>query len=406
MINIPQKYNKQITVKSKSLSDNNLSITSEVNTQRAWIIINHQALRDNVKNLKGLLSPSTQLMAIIKADAYGHGAVKVAETVLNYGASVLAVATLTEGIELREAGIEAPILILGAINTADEVKDLLYWQLELTICSIQQGLIIAETLKKLDANLKVHLKIDTGMSRLGTLWQEAVDFVEKILTMPQLQIQSFYSHLATADDLNPTMMQKQHQRFEECLRKLREKNINIPCCHLANSAGTLSDRNLHYDLVRVGLALYGVYPAPHLRDKVELKPVLEVKARITQIKTIPPQTGVSYGHTFISNDFTKIAIVGIGYADGVPRLLSNKMQVLIRGKFVAQIGNITMDQLMLNVNDFPDLEVGEIVTLLGKDGNFSISADDWANMIGTISWEILCGFKHRLPRIIKSNGQS
>jgi alanine racemase len=406
MANVSQNNNKQVTVKSKSFSDNNLSTTSEINTQRAWLIINHQALADNVKKLKGLLSPSTQLMTVIKADAYGHGAVKVAETVLNHGASALAVATLGEGIELREAQIKAPILILGAINTAEEVKDLLNWQLEPTICSIQQGSIIAEALEKLGANLGVHLKIDTGMSRLGTLWPETDDFVEKILTMPQLQIKSFYSHLATADDPNPIMMQKQHQRFEECLKKLRGKNINIPCRHLANSAGTLSDRNLHYDLVRVGLALYGIYPAPHLRDKVELKPVLEVKARITQIKIIPPQTGVSYGHTFISDNFTKIAIVGIGYADGVPRLLSNKMRVLIRGKFVNQIGNITMDQLILNVNDLPDLEVGEIVTLLGKDGNSSISADDWANMIGTISWEILCGFKHRLPRIIKSNGQS
>ncbi len=387
----------QIKIKPTQLNYQDLVLKP----QRAWVTINHQALAHNLKELKNFLSPSTKLMTVIKADAYGHGAVKVAETVLSHGANALAVATLGEGIELRNAGIQAPILILGAINTPSEVKDLLNWQLEPTLCTIQQSLIFAEVLGDLGVNLGVHLKIDTGMSRLGTLWQEAVTFVEKILTISQLQIKSIYSHLATADDFDPSMMQKQHQRFQQCLTALEKKGINIPCRHLANSAGTLSDRNLHYDLVRVGLALYGIYPAPHLRDKVNLKPVLEVKACITQIKMIPANTGVSYGHTFISDRPTRIAVVGIGYADGVPRLLSNKMKVLIRGKMVSQIGNITMDQLMLDVTTLPDLQVGEVVTLLGKDGDLAISADDWANTIGTISWEILCGFKHRLPRIVK-----
>ena len=373
---------------------------SSVKPQRAWVTINHQALAHNVREIKSLLLPETELMTVIKADAYGHGAVKVAQTVLNNGASALAVATLAEGIELRQAGITATILILGAINTPEEIKELIDWRLEATLCNREQGLIFAKTLANLPVNLGVHLKIDTGMSRLGTNWQEAVPFVKNILTIPCLQIKSIYSHLATADDPNPHMMQKQHYRFEQCLGALRQEGIKIPCCHLANSAGTLSDRNLHYDLVRVGLALYGVYPAPHLRNKVKLKPVLEVKARITQIKNIPPNTGVSYGHKFISDRPTTIAVVGIGYADGVPRLLSNQMKVLIRGKYVSQIGNITMDQLMLDVTSLPNLRVGEVVTLLGKDGNLSITADDWANTIGTISWEILCGFKHRLPRII------
>lgn len=376
-------------------SDNN-----SFKSQRAWVTVNHNALANNVRALKSLLSPKTRLMTVIKADAYGHGAVKVAKTVLQNGANAIAVATVNEGIELRQAGIEAEILVLGAINSPTEIKLLVDWQLEPTICTIEQGLIFTEVLEGLNANLKVHLKIDTGMSRLGTLWQDAVDFVTKIFTLPQLQVTSIYSHLATADDLDPTMMRQQHTRFEKCLQQLQEKGINITCRHLANSAGTLCDRNLHYDLVRVGLALYGLYPAPHLREKVDLQPILEVKTRITQIKTIPPKTGVSYGHTFISKTNTKIAIVGIGYADGIPRLLSNKMQVLIRGKFVPQIGNITMDQLMLNVTDLPDLQVGEVVTLLGKDGGLTISADDWADKIGTISWEILCRFRHRLPRII------
>jgi alanine racemase len=372
---------------------------SEHQQQRAWVNINHQALINNVQELKKILNPKTQLMAVIKADAYGHGAVKVAKTILQSGVDSLAIATLSEGIELREADITAPILILGAINTADEVKEIVKYKLEPTLCTPHQALIFAETLECLNATLPVHLKLDTGMSRLGTHWHLAVDFVEYIQQFPQLHLSSIYSHLATADDANTSIMALQHSRFEEAISALKANGIHIPRLHLANSAGTLSDRNLHYDMVRVGLALYGIFPAPHLKDKVKLQPALEVKARITQIKTLPPHTGVSYSHTFKCDHPIKMAVVGIGYADGIPRLLSNKMKVIIQGKFAPQIGNITMDQLMLNITDFPDLEIGEIVTLLGIEEDLEITADDWANTIGTISWEILCSFKHRLPRV-------
>lgn len=194
-------------------------------------------------------------------------------------------------------------------------------------------------------------------------------------------------------------MKIQQSRFEEAISRIRGLGVKIPLLHLANSAGTLADTSLHYDLVRVGLCLYGLYPAPHLKNTIPLKPVLEVKARITQIKYLPPNTGVSYGHTYKGSQGIKMAVVAIGYADGVPRLLSNKMKVIIRGRYAPQIGNITMDQLMIDVSDFEDIEVGEVVTLLGREKDAAISADDWANIIGTISWEILCGFKHRLPRI-------
>ncbi|WPF89760.1 alanine racemase [Cyanobacterium aponinum AL20118] len=367
--------------------------------QRAWVNINHHNLTHNVKVLKQWLNSGTKLMTVIKADAYGHGAVKVAQTVIKAGVDAVAIATLLEGIELRQAGIKAPILILGAINTADEVKEIVKHNLEATLCSPHQAQVFADTLQSLNHVLPVHLKLDTGMSRLGTHWHNAVDFVKYVQQFPQLQLKSVYSHLATADEEDTTVMKLQQSRFEEAIFALKSANISIPCLHLANSAGTLCDRSLHYDLVRVGLALYGLYPAPHLRHTVPLKPVLEVKARITQIKTIPAHTGVSYGHTFRCDRPLKIAVVGIGYADGIPRLLSNKMNVIVQGKLAPQIGNITMDQLMIDVTAFPDLEVGEIVTLLGEEGEIAISADDWANAIGTISWEILCSFKHRLPRI-------
>ena len=367
--------------------------------QRAWVEIDQAALSHNVRQLKTLLASSTQLMAVVKADAYGHGATMVARIALEAGASGLCVATLQEGIQLREAGIEAPILLLGAINTPEQVKAIAHWKLEPTICTPQQALIFSETLSSLNKTLPVHLKLDTGMSRLGMPWQDATQFVSLVKGLPNLKIASIYSHLATADSPDPTIMRLQQQRFEDAIAQLRDAGIKPPCLHLANSAATLADRSLHYNWVRVGLALYGLYPAEHLQNTVDLKSVMQVKARVTQVKTISPGTGVSYGYQFIADRETRIAIVGIGYADGVPRNLSNKMTVLIRGQQVRQIGAITMDQLMLDVSAIPDLQTGEVVTLIGQDGNLQISADDWAQTLGTISWEILCSFKHRLPRV-------
>ena len=370
--------------------------------KRAWITIDYQALIHNIKTFKNYLNTNTLLMAVVKADAYGHGVIKVAHTIIEAGGDCLAIATLSEGIELRTAGIKAPIMILGAINSPEEVKEIVQYNLEPTLCTAEQALMFAQTLHCLEANLKVHLKLDTGMSRLGTNWQQAVDFVQKIERFSCFQIKSIYSHLATADDQDVSFMKVQHRRFEEAISALKLTNISIPCLHLANSAGTLSDRSLHYDMVRIGLSLYGLYPAPHLQPKVPLIPLLEVKARITQIKTLPPGTGVSYSHTFKTKEETKIAVVGIGYADGIPRLLSNKMKVIIKSQYAHQIGNITMDQIMVDVSHIPDVKVGEVVTLLGTEGDLRITADDWANTLGTISWEILCGFKHRLPRVDKS----
>ena len=375
--------------------------TTDINRQRAWVEIDLNALAHNVREIKSSLSPQTALMAVVKADAYGHGANIVAQTALKHGVNWLAVATVTEGIKLRQAGIEGQILILGAINSPAEIVEIVKWQLQPTICNSQQALTFSNILGTMKTTLPVHLQLDTGMSRLGTDWQNALEFVELVNKLPYLKIASVFSHLATADDRDPTTMRLQQTRFNEAVARLKDRGIEPPCLHLANSAATLSDRSLHYDLVRVGLALYGLYPAPHLREKVALKPVLQVKARITQIKTIPPGTGVSYSHKYISERETTIAVVSIGYADGVVRGLSNNLQAIVRGKLVSQIGAITMDQLMLDVSNVPNLQPGEIVTLLGRDGAHAIGADDWAAKLNTISWEILCGFKHRLPRVVK-----
>ncbi|NJN03068.1 MAG: alanine racemase [Leptolyngbyaceae cyanobacterium SL_1_1] len=370
---------------------------------RAWVEINLGALKHNVEQLRASLGAKTDLMAVVKADAYGHGAVTVAKTAVQAGASWLGVATVPEGIELRQANLKAPILVMGAVNTPEEVRVMAQWQLQPTVVTPKQALIFSDILAgdwQGRSPLPVHLKLDTGMSRLGHPWQQAAAFYQFVRRLPQLKISSIYSHLATADEPDPTFMQTQQQRFETAIAELQLQGFQPPRLHLANSAAMLADSSLHYDLVRVGLALYGLYPAPHLNKAVSLRPVMQVKARITHLKQIEPGTGVSYGHQFIADRLMRIAVVGIGYADGVPRLLSNRLTALIRGQRVQQIGTITMDQLMLDVTHLPNLQEGDIVTLLGRDRQGQITAEDWANMLGTISWEILCGFKHRLPRIL------
>jgi alanine racemase len=376
--------------------------------ERAWVETDLRALAHNVRQLKKLLSPATELMTVVKADAYGHGAVTIAQTALQSGASWLGVATIPEGIELREAGIMAPILLLGATNTSDQVRTIAHWQLQPTLCTPKQALIFSETLATLSRfdSLPVHLKLDTGMSRLGAPWQQAAEFGQLVARLPHLQIASVYSHLATADDPNPDIMRQQQADYERAIASLQTVFAQLrstgrvpPRLHLANSAATLTDASLHYDLVRVGLATYGLHPASHLKDAIALQPVMQVKARVTQVKPIQPGVGVSYGRKFIADRPITVAVVGIGYADGIPRNLSNQISVLIRGQRIPQIGAITMDQLMLDVSAIPDLQAGEVVTLLGQDGSDRITADEWAAKLGTISWEILCSFKHRLPRL-------
>ena len=373
----------------------------QMQRERAWVEIDLAAIAHNVTQIKRLLQNQTDLMAVVKADAYGHGAIAIAQAALQAGATWLGVATIPEGIELRESGIQAPILILGATYTPEQIRAIAHWNLQPTLCTPKQALVFAETMANLPnaAPLPVHLKLDTGMSRLGTDWQAATEFAQLVDRLPNLSIASIYSHLATAESRDRTVVNQQQQRFEAAIAQIQAVGITPPKLHLANSAGTLTDATLHYDMVRVGLALYGLYPAAHLKSVLTLKPVLQVKARITQLKTIQAGTGVSYGHRFVADREMAIAVVGIGYADGIPRNLSNQMGAIVQGQIVPQIGAITMDQLMLDVSQVPNLQEGDVVTLLGQDGKASISAEDWAETLGTISWEILCSFKHRLPRV-------
>ena len=364
---------------------------------RAWVEVDLSAIKHNVHQLKSMLISPTELMAIVKADAYGHGAIEVSQTALEAGASWLGVATIPEGIQLRCAGITAPIVVLSATNGVDEIKAIAEYRLQPTICNPKQALIYHQVLSTIGEQVPVHLKIDTGMSRLGVDWQEAIAFVKLVQHLPNLEIISVYSHFATADDSDRTFMQLQAQRFKQVITALKAEGIYPPRIHLCNTAAMLCDREIHYDIVRTGLGIYGLYPAPHFKNLVDLRPALTVKARITQVKDITAGTSVSYGQSFIALQDMKIATVAIGYADGIPRGLSNRIRVAVNGQKVAQIGTITMDQCAIDVTHVPYANVGDVVTFLG--GASENIADDWADLLGTISWEILCGFKHRLPRI-------
>ncbi len=363
---------------------------------RAWVEIDPDALTHNIQSFQALLKPETMFMAVIKADGYGHGAVEVAKLAEYLGVHYFGVATVPEGIELREAGITQPIMVLGAAQSRNQVEAIAQWHLEPTLCTPTQAILFSKVLTE---PLSVHLKIDTGMSRLGHPWQDAEAFIKLVRDLPRLEITSIYSHLATADAPDPTFMKEQQARFEGAIALSHPESTPMPQIHLANSAGTLFSPEFHYEMVRVGLSLYGIYPGPQFKATIDLKPVMQVRARITQVKDVTVGTGVSYNHRFVASTDLKIAVVGIGYADGVPRILSSRMVVLVRGKRVRQLGTITMDQIMIDVSEVLDIQVGEVVTLIGQDGDNIILAEEWAVLAETIPYEIVCGFQNRLPRV-------
>ena len=367
--------------------------------QRAWVEVSPTAIEANCRLLCRQLAPGCQLMAVVKADGYGHGAVTVATAALRGGASSLGVATLQEGLELRDAGIEAPVLILSALPNSEDLRHCLERRLMPTLSSLDEAnTAAAVAAERGNERFPVQLKLDTGMARLGGEWQEGAQLVQSIRTLPQLELVGLYSHLACADELGDQLTHLQLQRFRSVIEALPDGGSGL-CCHLANSAGTLQDPRLHLDMVRVGLALYGQSPADHLGLDLALQPALAVKARVSLIREVPSGSGVSYGHRFVTSRPSRLAVIAIGYADGVVRALSGRIDVLHRGRRVPQVGNITMDQIILDATDVEELTVGDSVTLLGQDGDDCISPQDWSARCGSIPWEILCGFKHRLPRV-------
>ncbi|MEY4431420.1 MAG: hypothetical protein RLZZ533_1356 [Cyanobacteriota bacterium] len=375
--------------------------------QRAWVEVSEASIQANARHLLAHLAPGSALMAVVKADGYGHGAVPVARAAAAGGASCFGVATLQEGVELRQAGLRHPVLVLGNLTQPEELRTCLHWQLMPTLSGMREALLCQNLASGSGRSLRVHLKLDTGMARLGAPWQEGPRLVEAIAGLESVHLAGVYSHLADADAPGlgeDPLTREQRQRFDQVLAAVQQRGLDPGCRHLANSAGTLRSPALHYDLVRVGLALYGHRPAAHLGGDLELQPAMRVRARVSLIREVPAGVGVSYGHRFITQRPSRLAVVGIGYADGVPRLLSSRLQVLFRGRPIPQVGAITMDQLVLDATEEPALEQGSVVTLLGEDGGRRIDPLAWSEPCGTIPWEILCGFKHRLPRLAETAG--
>ncbi len=374
---------------------------TSLDTRRAWVEVDLSALHHNLQILLQRLSVGTEIWAIVKANAYGHGAQLIAPAALSAGASGICVATLSEGIELRHSGITAPILILGPLNTGIELNEALRWSLEVTLTHPNQIPLYQQVANLRHCQIPIHLNVDTGMTRIGVPWHQAAEIWSVLQQQPCFHCQSLYSHFATADEIDSPIVPLQQQRLEQVLQAIEDKTGTQPIVHMDNSAAALARQSAHFQRVRIGLALYGISPADHLNLDTLLRPVLNVKARITHLQTIPSGTGISYGYHYIADSTRQIATVAIGYADGIPRRLSNWLQGYVNGQQIQQVGAITMDQCMWDVTCC-DVQVGDVVELLQP-----LSIQAWADQLGTIPYEVLCGLSARLPRLgIESSAHS
>ena len=371
--------------------------------QRAWIEVNGKAIEKNVRQLRSKLTKNCQFMAVVKADGYGHDSTVVSEYAIKGGASQLGVATLKEGIKLRYSGVKKPILVLGNLYTKKDLIMALKNDLMPTISSLRECLICNNIGKQFGLKFSLHLKVDTGMSRLGFEFYKFIQEFEKIKSFENISIEGIYSHLSSADEdnsLDPkSSTQLQRLKFKELLKHINvDSNHNIKI-HLANSAGMLLNKDFHFHMVRVGLSMYGYSPLAKIDKNLCLKPALFLKVKVAFIRVIDKGVRVSYGGKFVSSRKTKLAVLSIGYADGVPRNLSGKIKVIFKNKLYPQVGSITMDQMMVDITGSDEIKVGSTMVLLGSEGDKMISPVDWARESNTIPWEILCSFKNRLPRV-------
>ena len=375
--------------------------------RRAWAEVNLAHLSHNLKTVKAQLPLGTKIMGIVKADGYGHGAVPVARTLLGYGVDVLGVAICEEGVILREAGICCPILVMG-FTPVPLLPEVLHHDLIQTVFSPEGVSPLAAEAATSGRKAHIHIKVDTGMSRLGFLpTVESVEAICEIASNPFLSIDGIYTHCATSDELDCSFMFEQQSRFRLFLDELDKRGLNIPEKHMANSgafvqtlAGVSPD-GLFYDTVRLGILLYGHPPSAEVAEicaGLGLKPVMRLMTQISSVKNLPAGTGIGYGHIYKTMRPAKIAVLPVGYADGYPRRLSYGGKVLVNGHFAPIAGAICMDQCMIDVTDVPNVKAGDTVVMLGSTEE-GIGADCLADIVGTISYEILCGIGKRVPRI-------
>ncbi|MGI6590810.1 MAG: alanine racemase [Eggerthellaceae bacterium] len=373
----------------------------------AWVEIDTKAIQHNVREVKRRLRPGVRLMAVVKADGYGHGAIQCARAALAAGADALGVATVDEGIVLRKANINVPILVLSE-PPIESVPLLLGYKLQPSVYSIEFAIAYAEMADEHNMRAPYHLAVNTGMNRIGVRFDEVVPFMSRIAFHRALDLQGTFTHFATADMPENLDFQIQLKHFDTALEALRGMGVNPGLVHAANSAAIIRYPEAHFDMVRLGISLYGFHPCKETIGTIDLQPAMSVRARITAVKTVPMSEGVSYGLNYRSPGSVLICTIPVGYADGLRRALSGRVDFIVQGRRFPQVGNICMDQCMFEVDlrtsaslRRVEPRVGDVVTIIGVDGDCYASVDDQAELAGTIPHEITIGYAQRMPRFWK-----
>lgn len=376
-----------------------------MNSQSTWVEIDLNALVHNFKEIRKKVGPNVGVMAIVKAQGYGHGMVQVSRPLEKEGVSYFGVTSPFEAFSLRKEGIKSPILILGP-TILDQAKKIIEKDITQTICTKEMALVLQGECKRLKKRLKVHIEVDTGMGRTGAPYQRALRLVREVVKIPGLEMEGIFTHFSTADEEDKSFTKEQIKRFKGVLEKLEGEGIDIPLRHAANSAGILNFSESYFNMMRPGLALYGIYPSEYVSRSLDLHPVMSLKSKVIYLKRVKKGATISYGKTYVPNKNTTIAILPIGYEDGYNRLLSNKGEVIIRGKRVRIAGRVCMDQTIIDVGEVPDVKVGDEIVLIGEQGKEKVSVEEIAKKVNTVPHEVVCRIAERVPRIyLKSNNQ-
>lgn len=369
---------------------------------RCYAEISLEAIGHNIREVKKRLPEGVKLLGVVKANAYGHGAVPVASYLENQ-VDYFATATIEEAVEIRENGISAPILILGYVSPS-QYGDLVEYDITQTIDSYAQALALEKEAARQNRKAKAHLAVDTGMTRIGfQVTEHDADEAAKIADLPHIELEGMFTHFSCADQEDKTYCSMQMEKYDKMTALLAERGVTIPLRHICNSAGIMEFDDHRFEMVRSGIITYGIYPSEEVKkERLDLIPALSWKSHVIHVKEVGPGIGVSYGATYVTEKpMTRIATVSAGYADGYPRALSNQGCVLIHGKKAPIIGRICMDQMMVDVTDIPDVQVEDVVTLVGTDGDETITIEEIANPAARFDYEMLCDISSRVTRVYK-----
>lgn len=367
--------------------------------------INLDNLAFNLKNIREFINKDTMIMAVVKGNAYGHGAIATSKTFLENGADMLAVSVFQEAIELRKANIESPILIFNYVPDY-QYELIIENEIMLSIYNYEDGVLLSDIAKRMNKDARIHIKIDTGMSRLGFLPNDkSIEEIIKISRLPNIEIEGIYSHFSCADEKDKTFTEKQYNRFDSFVKKLEDNNIDIPIKHISNSAGIIDHPEYNLNMVRPGILLYGYYPSDEVNhSNLILRPALTFKTNVAHLKTLPSSTGIGYNREFITERESEIATLSVGYADGYYRLLTGKGEVSINGSRAKVVGKICMDQMMADVTDIQDVKREDEVILFGYEDNNYPHVEEIAESLGTTFYEVITSISRRVPKIYLKDG--